>query len=420
MNHNFSKSYAEALDSKDPLKVYRDKFFIPKMKDGRDQIYFAGNSLGLQPKIVREYVEQELKDWETLAVEGHMSAKHPWLPYHEYLTDQTAHLVGALPSEVVNMNTLSVNLHLMMVSFYTPTPERHKILVEANTFPSDHYAVQSQIKFHGYDPATSLVEMKPRKGEQIIRTEDIEEFIEKEGDSIALILFAGVNYYTGQAFEYEQITKAGHKKGCYVGFDMAHGAGNMVLELHGWDVDFAVWCSYKYLNGGPGAIAGAFVHEKHIHDQNLPKFLGWWGHDKATRFLMEHKYIPIPTVESWQLSNPPILQLAALRASLDMFEEAGIKELRKKSELLTGYAEYLINEKNNGTIEIITPKEKNQRGCQLSLRTKSNGREIHNMLNSAGVICDWREPDVIRIAPVPFYNTFRDVWNAVEILFKNG
>jgi kynureninase len=417
MKFNINKSFAQELDSKDPLKSYRDKFYIPKKRSGEDVIYFAGNSLGLQPKTVRAYVEQELKDWETLAVEGHMNAKHPWLNYHEFLTGATARLVGAKPEEVVNMNTLSVNLHLMLVSFYRPTAERHKILVEATTFPSDHYAVQSQIKFHGFDPATSLVEMKPRQGESTIRTEDIEEFIDKEGDSIALILFAGVNYYTGQAFEYEKIVKAGHKKGCIVGFDHAHGAGNLVLNLHDDNVDFALWCSYKYLNGGPGAIAGAFVHERHINDQSLPKFLGWWGHDKATRFLMEHKYIPIPTVESWQLSNPPILQLAALRASLDIFDEAGIKNLRKKSELLTGYLEYLINEKNNGTIEIITPKEISQRGCQLSLRTKQNGKAIHNRLIESGVECDWREPDVIRAAPVPLYNTFLDLWNFTEILF---
>ncbi len=420
MNFNTNKSFAEELDSRDPIKSYRDKFYIPKKTNGEDVIYFAGNSLGLQPKTVRAYVEQELKDWETLAVEGHEHAKHPWLPYHEFLTNATARLVGAKPEEVVNMNTLSVNLHLMLVSFYRPTANRHKILVEANTFPSDHYAVQSQIRFHGFDPALSLVEMKPRQGESTIRTEDIVEFVGREGDSIALILFAGVNYYTGQAFEYEKIVKAGHNKGCIVGFDHAHGAGNLALNLHDDNVDFAVWCSYKYLNGGPGAIAGAFVHERHINDQSLPKFLGWWGHDKATRFLMEHKFIPIPTVESWQLSNPPILQLAALRASLDIFDEAGINNLRQKSEMLTGYLEYLINEKNNGTIEIITPKEMSQRGCQLSLRTKKNGKTIHNRLIESGVECDWREPDVIRAVPVPLYNTFSDVWNFTEILFENG
>ncbi len=413
-----NKDFAIELDSKDPLESYRNKFHIPKKSNGEDVIYFAGNSLGLQPNTVRQYVEQELKDWETMAVEGHLHAKNPWLPYHEFLTEQTAKLVGAKPEEVVNMNSLTVNLHLMLVSFYKPTPDRHKILIESNAFPSDHYALQSQIKFHGYNVEDSLIEIKPREGESAIRTEDIEELIDKEGNSIALILFAGVNYYTGQAFEYEKISKAGHKKGCIVAFDHAHGAGNMILKLHDWEVDFAVWCSYKYLNGGPGAIGGAFVHEKYLQDKSIPKLAGWWGQDKETRFLMGHDFKPIPTVESWQLSNPPILQLAALRASLDIFGEAGMESLRKKSEFLTGYMEFLINENNNGTIEIITPKDKAQRGCQLSLRTKSNGRAIHNRLNEEGVICDWREPDVIRAAPVPLYNTFEDVWKFAEILFE--
>ncbi len=418
MNFENSIEFAMQLDSDDPLHSYRMKFHIPKTPAGKDVIYFAGNSLGLQPKTVREYVEQELLDWETMGVEGHMHAKHPWLPYHEFLTAQTAELVGALPDEVVNMNSLSVNLHLMMVSFYRPTKERNKILIEANAFPSDHYAVQSQIKFHGYDPADCLIEMKPRDGEVTIRTEDILERIEKEGDSIALIMFAGVNYYTGQAFDFEKITAAGHKKGCMVGFDLAHAAGNLLLELHKWECDFAVWCSYKYLNGGPGAIAGAFVHKKHLLDMTIPKFWGWWGQDKATRFLMDHDFRPIPTVESWQLSNPPILQLAALRASLDIFHEAGMTALRAKSELLTGFAEYLINKNNNGNIEIITPGQVNERGCQLSIRAKQNGKTLHSKLNEAGVICDWREPDVIRIAPVPLYNTFADVWDFVKILYS--
>ena len=410
--------FALQLDSNDPLHSYRMKFHIPKTEAGKDVIYFAGNSLGLQPKTVRGYVEQELLDWEKMGVEGHMHAKHPWLPYHEFLTSQTAELVGAKPEEVVNMNSLSVNLHLMMVSFYRPSKTRNKILIEANAFPSDHYAVQSQIKFHGYDPAECLIEMKPREGEVTIRTEDIIELIEKEGDSIALIMFAGVNYYTGQAFEFEKITAAGHKKGCMVGFDLAHAAGNLMLELDKWECDFAVWCSYKYLNGGPGAIAGAFVHKKHLLDMTIPKFWGWWGQDKATRFLMDHDFRPIPTVESWQLSNPPILQLAALRASLDIFHEAGMTALRAKSELLTGFAEYLINENNNGNIEIITPLAVNERGCQLSIRAKQSGKAQHAKLNEAGVICDWREPDVIRIAPVPLYNTFADVWNFVKILYS--
>lgn len=418
MKYKNNIEFAQSLDNKDPFKEYRNKFHIPAGKEGIELIYFAGNSLGLQPKTVRQYVEQELLDWEKMGVEGHMFARNPWLPYHEFLTDQTAALVGALPEEVVNMNSLTVNLHLMMVSFYRPTPSRNKILIEANAFPSDHYAVQSQIKYHGYDPEESLVEMKPRPGEDIIRTEDILEKIENEGESIALIMFAGVNYYTGQAFEMEKITDAGHKKGCFVGFDLAHAAGNLKLDLHNWDCDFAVWCSYKYLNGGPGAIAGAFVNKRHLLDMTIPKFWGWWGQDKATRFLMDHDFRPIPTVESWQLSNPPILQLAALRASLDIFHEAGMDALREKSELLTGYMEYLVNENNNGNIEIITPENKTERGCQLSIRAKQNGKFIHKKLNTAGVICDWREPDVIRCAPVPLYNTFMDIWKFTEILYS--
>lgn len=418
MKYKNNIEFAQSLDNNDPFKEYRNKFHIPAGKEGIELIYFAGNSLGLQPKTVRQYVEQELLDWEKMGVEGHMFARNPWLPYHEFLTDQTAALVGALPEEVVNMNSLTVNLHLMMVSFYRPTPSRNKILIEANAFPSDHYAVQSQIKYHGYDPEESLVEMKPRPGEDIIRTEDILEKIENEGESIALIMFAGVNYYTGQAFEMEKITDAGHKKGCFVGFDLAHAAGNLKLDLHNWDCDFAVWCSYKYLNGGPGAIAGAFVNKRHLLDMTIPKFWGWWGQDKATRFLMDHDFRPIPTVESWQLSNPPILQLAALRASLDIFHEAGMDALREKSELLTGYMEYLVYENNNGNIEIITPENKTERGCQLSIRAKLNGKFLHKKLNNAGVICDWREPDVIRCAPVPLYNTFMDIWKFTEILYS--
>jgi len=417
-NNKNNLEYSKNLDSKDPLAAFRSKFYIPKQTDGGDVIYFAGNSLGLQPKSLRAYVEQELKDWETKGVEGHYHAKNPWLPYHELLTGQTARLVGAKPFEVVNMNSLTVNLHLMLVSFYRPVKERNKILIESNAFPSDHYAVQSQIRFHGYDPVSSLIEMKPRAGEIALRTEDIVDYINKEGDSIALIMFAGVNYYTGQAFDIEKITKAGHAKDCIVGFDLAHAAGNILLDLHDRDVDFAVWCSYKYLNGGPGAIAGAFVHEKHIRDMSIPKFWGWWGQNKATRFLMEHNFQPIPTVESWQLSNPPILQLAALRASLDIFEEAGINNLRAKSEKLTGYAEYLINEKNDGSIKIVTPSNQAERGCQLSLKTTKDGRNLHDKLIKNGVICDWREPDVIRIAPVPLYNTFADVYKFTEILFS--
>jgi len=411
-------SFAKELDLLDPLKHYREKFCVPKHTNGEEVIYLAGNSLGLQPRTVREYVEQELKDWEMLALEGHTQAKNPWLPYHEFLTEQTARLVGAKPEEVVNMNSLTTNLHLLFVSFYRPTKERNKILIESNAFPSDHYAIQSQIRFHGYEVETSLIEMKPKAGENKIRTEDIEEFIDKEGDSIALIWFAGVNYYSGQAFDVKKITEAAHKKNIAAGFDLAHATGNLLMNLHDWNVDIAVWCNYKYMNGGPGAIGGAYVHEKHLNDRSLPKFLGWWGHDKQTRFLMDHEYIPIPTVESWQLSNPPILQLASLKASLDIFDSVGMKMLREKSEQLTGYLEFLINENRDSNIEIITPKEVNERGCQLSLRIKTNGKELYQRLLNDGVICDWREPDVVRVAPVPLYNTFEEVYDFTQILFQ--
>lgn len=417
-NFKTDLNFAKELDYLDPMKHFREKFFIPQKNKSENVIYFAGNSLGLQPKSVREYIEQELKDWESLAVDGHLEAKNPWLPYHEFLADQTAELTGALPAEVVNMNSLTTNLHLLFVSFYRPSKKRYKILIESNSFPSDYYAVQSQIKFHGYNVSDALIEMKPQKGNDIIKTEDITKFIEAEGDSLALVWFAGVNYYSGQAFEIEKITAACHKKNIIIGFDLAHAIGNLELKLHEWNVDFAVWCNYKYMNAGPGAIGGAFIHEKYLQDQSLPKFLGWWGHDKKTRFLMEHNYIPIPTAESWQLSNPPIFQLASLKSSLDIFTKAGLKNLRKKSELLTGYLEFLIQEKGNNNIEIITPGRNNERGCQLSLRIKKDGKKFHEQLNNAGIVCDWREPDVIRIAPVPLYNTFEDVWKFSEEMDK--
>ncbi len=416
MNSSADKNFAVRQDEKDPLKNYREKFFIPVNKDKKEQIYFCGNSLGLQPKTVRACVEQELKDWELMGIEGVTQARNPWLPYHEFLTKQTAHLVGATESEVVNMNTLSVNLHLMMVSFYRPIKERNKIFIEGTAFPSDQYAVKSQLRFHGYDES-SLIEIFPKQGESYIKTEDILDVIEKQGDEIALIMFAGVNYYTGQLFDLKKITEAGHKKGCMVGFDLAHAAGNIDVQLHDWNVDFAVWCNYKYVNGGPGAIAGCFVHERHHSDKNIPRFEGWWGNDKQTRFLMKPDFVPIPTVESWQLSNPPILQLASLKASLDIFEEAGIKNLREKSKKLTGYLEFLLKEnKLTERLEILTPSDAEQRGCQLSLRFFGNGKEVFNKLIASDVICDWREPDVIRIAPTPLYNKFEEVWEFVEIV----
>lgn len=415
-NLKTDKSFALELDATDPLAGYRNQFYIPKEKDGQDCIYFCGNSLGLQPKLAKDYVNQELADWRELGVEGHFHAKNPWLPYHEFLAEQTARLVGAKAIEVVVMNTLTVNLHLMMVSFYRPTPEKHKIVIESNAFPSDHYAVQSQIEYHGYDPQTSLVELKPRSGEETLRTEDIESYIEEEGGSIALILLGGVNYYTGQAFEMERITRVGQAKDCVVGFDLAHAVGNIALHLHDWNVDFAVWCSYKYLNGGPGCVAGCFVHEKYARRFDLPRFAGWWGQNKATRFLMGPDFDPIPGAEGWQLSNPPILPLAALRASMDIFGETGMEKLRAKSEQLTGYLEFLLREKLPGQIAIITPDNPNERGCQLSIQVKNNGRRLYDRLKSRDVICDWREPNVIRVAPVPLYNQFAEVYDFVEIL----
>lgn len=402
-------SFHEEADSRDPLKEYRNKFLIPGNDDGREVIYFAGNSLGLQPVTAREYIEQELMDWGKYAVEGHTKAKNPWMPYHEFLTEQTAAIVGAKPEEVVNMNTLTANLHFLFVSFYRPEGKKRKILVEAKSFPSDYYAVESQIKFHGNDPRECLIEAFPREGENTVRTEDILDLIEQNSRELALVWLGGVNYYTGQAFEMEKITKKAHGCGVTVGFDLAHAAGNLKLDLHKWDVDFAAWCNYKYLNGGPGAIGGCFVHQRHHHNESLPKFAGWWGHDKSSRFLMEHKFIPIPTAESWQVSNPPVFQLASLRASLDIFQEAGMDALRSKSVLLTAYLEKLLDDVHSGNIEIITPREREQRGCQLSLRIKKNGKDLFSRLISRGVICDWREPDVIRVAPVPLYNSFEDV-----------
>lgn len=402
--------YAQKLDKQDMLAAFREQFFIPRKENGDEVIYFCGNSLGLQPKSAREYVQQELEDWQTLGVEGHFKARHPWMPYHEFLTQQTAELVGARPIEVVAMNTLTVNLHLLMVSFYRPTRDRYRILIEANAFPSDRYAVQSQLRFHGLDPQDGLLELPLRPGEHAHRTEDILSFIEQHGKNVALILLGGINYYSGQAFQMQEITRLGHAHGCIVGFDLAHAAGNLPLHLHNWNVDFAVWCSYKYLNGGPGCVAGAFVHERFATAFDLPRFAGWWGHDKDTRFLMGPEFHPIAGAEGWQLSNPPILPLASLRASLDLFQRADFAKLRWKSEQLTGYLEFLLRDLQSEDVHIITPRAVEERGCQLSIRVKRNGRRIHQALQRAGVVCDWREPDVIRVAPVPMYNTFTEVY----------
>jgi kynureninase len=400
MTYENTVEFAEKMDAADPLKAYRSMFHIPQVDDV-DCIYLCGNSLGLQPITVAATIAQELEDWRNLGVEGHFKGKNPWKDYHEFLTHQLAHVVGAKPIEVVAMNNLTVNLHLMMVSFYRPRMERHKILIEASAFPSDQYAVKSQIAFYGLDPATSLIELKTG--------EDIEEVLEREGESIALILLGGVNYYTGQLFDIEKITKLGHKHGCIVGFDLAHAAGNALLKLHDWDVDFACWCSYKYLNGGPGAVAGCFVHERFANDDTLPRFSGWWGHDKASRFKMGPDFKAIPGAEGWQLSNPSIFGMAPLKASLDIFYDAKMERLRKKSEQLTGYLEFLLQGKG----EIMTPQNPAERGCQLSIRAKS--KKVHEALTKAAVICDWREPDCIRVAPVPLYNSFMDVFLFAKI-----
>lgn len=410
MTFSDDKNLAERLHNEDTLRHYRSRFFIPKDKDGNEVIYLCGNSLGLQPKTVRQYVEQELDDWARLGVEGHFHARNPWMPYHELLTEQTARLVGAKPIEVVVMNTLTVNLHLMLVTFYRPTTRRHKIVIEAHTFPSDRYAVESHIRFHGFDPRRSLVELQPRSGEATLRTEDIEDVLEADGEEVALVLLGGVNYYTGQAFDVERITRAAQAQGCLVGYDLAHAAGNIPLRLHDWNVDFAVWCSYKYLNAGPGGIAGCFVHERYASRPDLPRFAGWWGQNKHIRFRMGPVFDPIPGAEGWQVSNPPILPLAALRASMEIFDEAGMDALRAKSVRLTGYLEYLLDRVAGEKFRIITPRDQAQRGCQLSLLVKSNGRALFDHLTRNGVVCDWREPNVIRVAPVPLYNTFIDVY----------
>jgi kynureninase len=408
------EEFAIAMDGHDPLADYRRRFRFPQTASGEDCIYLCGHSLGLQPKSVREYIEQELEDWALLGVEGHFRGRNPWMPYHRLLAEQTAALVGAQPIEVVVMNSLTVNLHLMMVSFYRPTPKRFKIVIERGAFPSDQYAVQSQIRFHGLDPAHALIELTPREGESCLRDEDIDALIEREGESIALVLPAGVNYATGQAFDMERITRAGHAQGCVVGFDLAHAAGNLPLKLHAWGADFAVWCSYKYLNGGPGCIAGCFVHERHATAWDLPRFAGWWGHDEGVRFEMGAEFQAMTGAEGWQLSNPPIVSLAALRASMDIFHEAGMERLRTKSTTLTGYLEFLLQQRASSRFSIITPRESARRGAQISIRVGREGRALCALLSEQGVVGDWREPDTFRVAPVPLYNSYRDVYRFAQ------
>ena len=405
--------YAQQLDSQDQLKHFRSKFFIPQ-HDGNDVVYFTGNSLGLQPKTVKEYINQELDDWAQFGVEGHFQARHPWLSYHELFPETLSKIVGCQPEEVVAMNQLTVNLHLLMVSFYRPTKQRYKIICEAKAFPSDQYAFESQVRFHNLEPDNAIIEIKPREGEHNIRHEDIISTIETNADSLALVLFGGVNYYTGQLFDMQSITAAAHKAGAYAGFDLAHAAGNVELHLHDWQVDFACWCSYKYLNSGPGGVAGAFIYQKHHNNDSLQRFAGWWGYKKETRFLMESGFEPIPTAEGWQLSNAPVLSMAAHKASLDIFEEAGFENLVKKGRQLSDFLLFILDEINAShkkkLIEIITPRGEKEKGCQVSMLMLNSGKEIFQALTNKGVIADWREPNVIRISAVPLYNTFEDVW----------
>lgn len=417
MTFENSSDFAKQLDEKDQLKHFKDKFYIPII-NGNECIYFTGNSLGLQPKTTQDYVLNELEDWASFGVEGHFHARQPWFSYHEMFPQLLTKVVGALPEEIVVMNQLTVNLHLLMASFYQPTKERYKIICEAKAFPSDQYALETQARFHGLDPAEVIIEVAPRKGEHTIRTEDILTTIKQHGNETALVIFGGVNYYSGQVFDMQTITQAAHEAGAYCGFDLAHAAGNIELHLHDWAVDFACWCSYKYLNSGPGGVSGVFINKKHTANKSLPRLAGWWGHDKATRFQMEKGFNPIATAEGWQLSNAPVLSMAAHKASLDIFEEAGMENLVTKGKQLSDYLFFIIEEINadfaEKKIEIITPKA--NKGCQVSMLMLQKGKEVFDTLKQNGVIADWREPNVIRIAPVPLYNSFEDVWKFGEIV----
>lgn len=411
-------AFAIQKDQEDPLKNYRKEFLIPTNNEGEELVYLCGNSLGLQPKKTSNYLQQELNDWAKFGVEGHTDAKNPWLPYHEFLTNSMAKIVGAKPSEVVIMNSLTTNLHLMMVSFYQPTKSKYKIVIESDAFPSDKYAMESQLKFHGYNTNDGLILWKPREGENLCRFEDLEKIMEEQGDEIALLMIGSTNYYSGQLYPLKKITELGHKHNSLVGFDLAHGVGNIQPNLHETGGDFAVWCTYKYLNSGPGSLGGCFVHERHANNHDLNRFAGWWGHNKQTRFNMRHEFDAIPGAEGWQLSNPAILSMAAIRASLDLFDAAGFKNIIKKSKSLTGFLEFLINELSDNRINIITPKNPEERGCQLSIQVKSVHKELHTQLTKSGVISDWREPDVIRVAPAPLYNSYQDVFEFVQRLKK--
>ena len=420
MQFQNTRSFAQELDAQDDLHKYRSEFHFPKVK-GKQVIYFTGNSLGLQPKRTKSYIDEVMNDWANLAVEGHFYADKPWWDYHERFASPLSKIVGALPSEVTVMNTLTVNLHLLMVSFYRPTKTRYKIICEEKAFPSDQYMFQSQVDFHGYAPNEAIVEIKRREGEHNIRLEDVLAKIDEVGEELALVLIGGVNYYTGQVFDMKTITEAGHNAGAIVGWDLAHAAGNIKLELHDWNVDFASWCSYKYMNSGPGNASGCFIHEKH-HNASLPRFAGWWGHNKERRFKMEPQFDAVKGAEGWQISNLPILSLAPYLASVEMFNEVGMDAIIEKRNKITAYLEFVLQEIDkevDSTFEIITPANPAERGCQLSVFLHGEGRSLFDYLMQNGVITDWREPNVIRLAPVPLYCSFEDMYDFGQIL-KQG
>lgn len=421
MKYINSLEFAREQDKKDSLRKFRKHFFFPPYK-GKDALYFVGNSLGLQPKSVSKYIQIELDDWAKLASEGHFDGHNPWYSYHELFTKPVAKLMGAREEEIIIMNQLTVNLHLLMISFYRPEGKRYKIVCESNAFSSDNYALQTQVQLHGYNPSDAIIEVAPRKGEHTLRTEDIIDTINKNRNEIALVLFGGVNYLTGQLLDMPRMTDAAHKQGIICGFDLAHAAGNIDVKLHDWNVDFACWCTYKYFNSGPGSVAGAFIHQKHLKKPDLIRLGGWWGHDKKKRFIMDKKFAPMQTAEGWQMSNAPVFSMAAHKASVDIFIEAGgMAPLRKKSIALTSYLEFIINginekiKNNHLTLEIITPSEPAERGCQLSIIAQGIGKDFYDALTKSGVFCDWRNPNVIRLAPVPLYNSFEDVWRFGQV-----
>jgi len=413
--------FAQQLDKNDPLKDFRDQFYIPII-NGKESLYFTGNSLGLQPKAAQEYVLNEMENWANYGVEGHFHGKNPWVNYHDLFPPKLAPVLGALPEEIVVMNQLTVNLHLLLTTFYRPDNNRYKIICEEKAFPSDQYAIESHLKLHGLNSSSSLIELKPRNGEHTIRNEDVISTIKENGNELALVIFGGVNYYTGQVFDMKSITTAAHEVGAVCGFDLAHAAGNIELQLHDWNVDFACWCSYKYLNSGPGGIGGAFIHQRYVTDKSLLRLAGWWGTNKHERFQMKKEFDPIPTAEGWQVSNTQVFPMAVHKAALDIIEEAGFDKILEKGKNLSAWLLFILNDINSTSskkiLEIITPQTENEHGCQVSMLMLENGKEIFEFLNKNGAIVDWREPNVIRVAPVSLYNTFEDVYQFGELIRK--